>query len=74
MTALDRTPGLGHDMGELAALPGLEKVAGQIAPLIAVLQAEQARRLAGIEIRRPAWKNPAYAVAPLRSQVIANMP
>lgn len=30
MTALDRTPGLEHDMGELADLPGLEKVAGQI--------------------------------------------
>ena len=57
MTAPDRTPGLEHDMGELAALPGLEKVAGQIAPLIAVLQAEQARRRAGIEIRHPAWKN-----------------
>jgi AAA lid domain/ATPase family associated with various cellular activities (AAA) len=64
MTALDRTPGLGQDMGELAALPGLEKVAGQIAPLIAVLQAEQGRRLAGIEIRRPAWKNLVFTGGP----------
>ena len=64
MTALGRAPGLEQDMGELAALPGLEMVAGQIAPLIAVLRAEQARRQAGIEIRRPAWKNLVFTGGP----------
>ena len=64
MTVSGRTPGLGLDMGELAALPGLEQVAGQIAPLIAVLRAEQARRRAGIEIRRPAWKNLVFTGGP----------
>jgi stage V sporulation protein K len=64
MTALDRTPGLEQDTGELAALSGLETVAGQIAPMIAVLRAEQARRRAGIEIRRPAWKNMVFTGGP----------
>lgn len=64
MTALGRIPGPGPDLGELAALAGLEQVAGQIAPVIAVLRAEQARRRAGIEIRRPAWKNLVFAGGP----------
>lgn len=64
MTASDRAPGLEQDMGELAVLPGLEIVAGQIAPLIAVLRAEQARRRAGIDIRRPAWKNLVFTGGP----------
>ena len=51
-------------MGGLAALPGLETVTGQIADLIAVLRAEQARRRAGIEIRRPAWKNLVFTGGP----------
>ena len=50
-------PRLGADLGDLGALPGLETVAEQIADLIAVLRAEQARRQAGIAIRRAAWKN-----------------
>ena len=62
MTALDVTPGPG--LGELAALPGLEAVTGQLAPLIAVLRAEQARRRAGITIRRPAWKNLVFTGGP----------
>jgi hypothetical protein len=49
----------------LVALPGLEEVAGQIAPLIAVLRAEQARRRAGIEIRCP------VSMAKLRSPLVA---
>ena len=57
MTALNSAPVSGADLGGLAALPGLETVTGQIADLIAVLQAEQARRQAGMQIRRPAWKN-----------------
>ena len=48
----------------LVALPGLEEVAGQIAPLIAVLRAEQARRRAGIEIRCPAWKSLVFTGGP----------
>jgi ATP-dependent exoDNAse (exonuclease V) alpha subunit len=51
-------------LGGLAALPGLETVTGQIADLIAVLQAEQARRQAGIEIRRAAWKNLVFTGRP----------
>src|SRR5207244_4094670 len=52
------------NLGGLAALPGLETVTGQIADLIAVLRAEQARRRAGIEIRRPAWKNLVFTGGP----------
>jgi hypothetical protein len=55
MTALD--PASAAGTGGLAALAGLERAAGQLAPLITVLQAEQARRKAGIAITRPAWKN-----------------
>ena len=55
MTALD--PASAPDMGGLAALAGLEMAAGQLAPLVTVLRAEQARRTAGIAISRPAWKN-----------------
>ena len=54
MTAVNGAPAPGTDLGGLAALPGLETVTGPIADLIAVLRAEQARRQAGIEIRRPA--------------------
>lgn len=44
--------------------PGLEAVRDQLAPRIAVLQAERARRDAGIEIRRPAWKNLVFTGGP----------
>jgi hypothetical protein len=39
-------------------------VAGQLAPLITVLRAEQARRKAGIQITRPAWKNLVFTGGP----------
>jgi ATP-dependent exoDNAse (exonuclease V) alpha subunit len=39
-------------------------VTGQIADLIAVLRAEQARRQAGIQIRRTAWKNLVFTGGP----------
>ena len=64
MTAVNGTPGLEQDTGELAALPGLEPVSEQLAGLITVLWAEQARRRAGIEISRPAWKNLVFTGAP----------
>ena len=64
MTAVNGDPAPGADLGGLAALPGLETVAGQIADLIAVLRAEQARRRAGIEIRRSAWKNLVFTGGP----------
>lgn len=48
------------DIGGLAALPGLKAVRDQLAARITVLKAEQARRNAGAEIRRPAWKNLIY--------------
>ena len=64
MTAVNGAPAPGADLGGLAALPGLETVTGQIADLIAVLRAEQARRQAGIEIRRPAWKNLVFTGGP----------
>jgi AAA lid domain len=51
-------------MGGLAALAGLEMVAGQLAPLIMVLRAEQARRTAAIAISRPAWKNLVFTGGP----------
>ena len=49
------------DTGGLVAVPGLEMVAGELAPLLTVLRAEQARRKAGIAITRPAWKNLVFA-------------
>jgi hypothetical protein len=62
MTALD--PASVPDTSGLVAVPGLEKVAGQLAPLIMVLRAEQARRKAGIQITRPAWKNLVFTGGP----------
>jgi len=38
--------------------------AGQLAPLITVLRAEQGRRKAGIAISRPAWKNLVFTGGP----------
>ena len=64
MTTLDGTCPPGVDLAGLAALPGLETVAGQIADLLAVLRAEQARRHAGIAISRPAWKNLVFTGGP----------
>ncbi len=64
MTAVNGTPRLEQNIRELAALPGLESVSEQLAGLITVLQAEQARRRAGIEISRPAWKNLVFTGAP----------
>jgi hypothetical protein len=52
------------DIGGLASLPGLKAVRDQLAARIAVLQAEQARRNAGAEIRRPAWKNLVFTGGP----------
>ena len=62
MTAVDPSPG--PDTGGLTALPGLEMAADQLAPLITVLRAEQARRKAGIAISRPAWKNLVFTGGP----------
>lgn len=62
MTALN--PASVLDMSGLAGLAGLEMAAGQLAPLITVLRAEQARRTAGIAITRPAWKNLVFTGGP----------
>jgi hypothetical protein len=62
MTALD--PASVPDTGGLAALAGLEMAAGQLAPLVTVLRAEQARRTAGIAISRHAWKNLVFTGGP----------
>ena len=68
MTALNGAPRLardrGQDLGGLAGLPGLETVAGQLGERIAVLRAEQARRQAGLAIKRPAWKNLVFTGGP----------
>jgi hypothetical protein len=48
MTALDPASATGP--GGLAALAGLEMAAGQLAPLLMVLRAEQARRTADITV------------------------
>jgi len=52
------------DSGGLADLPGPKAVRDQLAERIAVLQAEQARRNAGMEVRRPAWKNLVFTGGP----------
>src|SRR2546423_6710435 len=54
----------GDDIGGLAGLPGLKAVRDQLAERIAVLRAEQARRNAGAEIRRTAWKNLVFTGGP----------
>ena len=48
MTTLNGTPGSRTTPASLAALPGLEAISGQLAGLITVLRAEQARCRAGI--------------------------
>jgi hypothetical protein len=53
-----------HGMGGLASLPGLEAVSEQLASLIAVLRAKQARRQAGTAVRRAAWKNLVFTGGP----------
>ena len=67
-TALNSAPRLDQDrqqgMSGLASRPGLEAVSGQLAGLIAVLRAEQARRQAGAAVRRPAWKNLVFTGGP----------
>jgi hypothetical protein len=61
VNAVNGAPGLDQDcrrdVGRLASLPGLEMVSDQLAGLIAVLRAEQARRQAGTAVTRAAWKN-----------------
>jgi stage V sporulation protein K len=68
VTALNGAPGLDQDrtqdMGRLAGLPGLEAVTGQLAGTIAVLRTELARRQAGTEVTRPAWKNLVFTGGP----------
>ena len=70
MTAVNSTPGPGQDldrepgMGGLAGLPGLEAVGEQLAGLIAVLRAEQARRQGGTAVTRAAWKNLVFTGGP----------
>jgi hypothetical protein len=64
MTAVNGATAPGADLGALTALPGLKVVTGPMADLIAVLRAEQARSRAGIEIRRPAWKNLVFTGGP----------
>jgi SpoVK/Ycf46/Vps4 family AAA+-type ATPase len=53
-----------QDMGGLASLPGLETVSEQLAGLVAVLRAEQARRQAGMAVTRPPWKNLVFTGGP----------
>jgi hypothetical protein len=68
MTAVNRASRLDqdreHDMGGLARLPGLEAVSEQLAAMIAVLHAEQARRQAGTAVKRTAWKNLVFTGGP----------
>ena len=65
MIALDPASALDtNGLPALRALPGLEMVTGQLIPLITVLQAERARRNAGITISRPGWKNLVFTGGP----------
>ena len=70
MTTVNSTPRPGQDldrepgMGGLAGLPGLEAVGEQLAGLIAVLRAEQARRQADMAVTRAAWKNLVFTGGP----------
>ncbi len=64
MTASNGTPGFEQEAGERGQLTGLDTVTQQLTGLITVLRAEQARRQAGIEITRPAWKNLVFTDGP----------
>lgn len=64
MTVSSGPPGPAPDLSELAALAGLQVVAGQLAGWVAVLAAEQARRQAGTTVIRPAWKNLVFTGSP----------
>jgi hypothetical protein len=57
MTTLIGAPESEEHLNDLAALPGLETVTGQLAGMVAVLRAEKARRHAGASVIRSAWKN-----------------
>jgi hypothetical protein len=59
-SSLDQCSG---DIGGLAGLSGLKTVREQLAARIAV-QAEQACRAVGVEVRRPAWKNLVFTGGP----------
>ena len=65
---MNRTQGLDQareqGMGELASLAGLQAVSEQLARRMAVLQAEQARRQAGMAVSRAAWKNLVFTGGP----------
>jgi hypothetical protein len=52
------------DIGGLAGLPGLKAVRDPLAGRIDVLQAEQARRATGADVRRTAWKNLVFTGGP----------
>ena len=64
MTALNRVPGSGQDLGGLERFPGLDAVTGQLERWFAVVRAEQARRQAGATITRPAWKHLVFTGGP----------
>jgi hypothetical protein len=51
------TSGGGEVLADLARRPGLEEAAEQLAGVVAIARAEQARQAAGAAVTRPAWKN-----------------
>ena len=53
----------GDPMAELAALPGLDPVRGELEAVLAVARAERARRDAGVRVR-PGWRNLVFAGGP----------
>lgn len=63
-SGLGQDQGSRQDMGGLARLPGLDEVREQLTGVIAVIQAEVARREAGIAVVRPTWKNLVFAGGP----------
>ncbi|HEV3291491.1 MAG TPA: hypothetical protein VG123_21130, partial [Streptosporangiaceae bacterium] len=64
MTTLIGAPESEEHLNDLAALPGLETVTGQLAGMVAVLRAKKARRHAGASVTRPAWKNLVFTGGP----------
>jgi hypothetical protein len=68
MTTVNGTPrpDQDHKPGTvgLAGLPGLETVSEQLAGLVALLRAEQARRQAGTAVTRAVWKNLVFTGGP----------
>ncbi len=55
----------------LEGLPGLDDVREQLAGVLSVIRAEQARQVAGAVVARRAWKNLVFTGGPGTGKIVA---